>query len=375
MAASTPIPTPSREPTEAFRPDEAVVSDLIDALCSPALSVQQVAAQFGTSIDSLCLYITSPRGDDSLATLATLDAALTTRLRLVALAALPAAAASLSAIVRDHAAHEQALAASRSPAQPATSLDDTKLDELKVLERRRVNARKASALLYRLATHHPRAPRSPSDHRSSPLRDSAAEPAQHAASAPEAAPAPASASNLSPPRAAADAAATASDRLEPLDPLDRIDSLSGFSIPRVLRARTPLATQMASLGRRANVPSSCDMLTHPLVPEPTNNDEPAPVPPVGRPSGATGARSLVALAGSTTPINVAALNGSPHPVSSGEPSPLPSPATDRPSTTATQSDLPSAPRGDYSRKAASNHRSSNGSASRAHTPASLASGP
>ena len=336
----------------------------------PSLSVQQVAAQFGTSINALCLYITSPRASDSLATLAD---ALSTRLRLIALAALPAAAASLSAIVQDHAAHEQALAASRGIGQPATSLDVAKLDELKVLERRRVNARKASALLYRLATHHPRAPRSPSDHRSSSLRDSAAAPSQHAASAPDAPPAPVRASNLSTPRAATDA--SASDRLEPLDPLDRIDSLSGFSIPRVLRARAPLATQMASLVRRTSVPSSCDMLTHPLVPEATNNDEPAPVAPVGRASGATGARSLVALAGSTTPINVAALNGSPHPVSSDEPSPPPSRATVRPSTSAPHSDLPSAPRGNRPRKTAPNHRSSNESALRSHTPASLASGP
>jgi hypothetical protein len=372
MAAPTPIPPPSGEPPEAFRPGEAQASALIDALCSPSLSVQQVAAQFSTSVGALCLYITSPRGSESLATL---DAALTTRLRLIALAALPAAAASLSAIVQDHAAHETALAASRGPGQPATSLDAANLDDLKVLERCRVNARKVCALLYRLATHHPRAPRSPSDHRASPLRDSAAAPAHHAASAPEAPPAPASASNLSTPRAAAHAAATASNHLEPLDPLDRIESLSGFSIPRELRSRIPLATQMASLVRRADVPSSCDMLTHPLVPQTTHNDEPAPVPPVGRPSGATGARSLVALAGSTTPINVAALNGSTHPVSSCEPPPQPSPATVRPSPAAAHADLPSAPRGDRPSKSASNHRSSNGSATRAHTPASLTSGP
>jgi hypothetical protein len=382
MAAPTPIPTPSGEAPEAVCPNEAQAFALIDALCSPSLSVQQVAAQFSTSVGALCLYITSPRGSESLATL---DAALSVRLRLIALAALPAAAASLTAIVQDHAAHEQALADSRSLGDPAAPLDESKLDELKVLDRRRVNARKASALLYRLATHHPRAPRSPSDHRSSSLRDSAASPSQPAASAPEAPPAPASASNLSTPRAA-----TASDRLEPLDPLDRIDSLSGFSIPRELRARTPrVASEIrcachdhprlaeddrglsALVAHNTTITASKPAM---IVAHRTPDFAPPHVNRDGRPL-TSGASVLVALAGSTTPINIAAVNGSTDPVSSGEPPPLPSLATVRPSTTAAQSDLPSAPRGDRPRKSAPNHRCSNGSASRTHTPASLTSGP
>ncbi len=388
MAALAPIPTPSGEPPAAFRPDEAQVAALIDALCSPSLSVQQVATQFGTSIDALCLYIVSPRGSESLATL---DSALSIRLRLVALSALPAAAASLSAIVQDHAAQEKALAASRSPGLPTAPLDDAKFEELKLLERRRVNARKASSLLFRLATLHPRVDRCPPS-RPTPGRDSSATQAQRAASASKPTPSPATGPSRSP--------SGASSTIEPLDPLDRIDALSAFALPRGLRAQTPRAESDISCALHGHSGlgaddltlsrSPCGMLKRPLEHGSANSNDAVPSPAL-RELGATGAASLIARAGSIAPVNNATLNVPAHPVSSREPCASPSKATVRPARAASQVDASSAPhgpagctpgaggeaapRGAHPRKAGPNHRTLKGSAMQAHPPTSLASGP
>lgn len=216
MAVASSI-SPSCAATDDFRPTEDQVPILIDALCSPTLSVQQVATQFNTSLDALCFYITSSRGSESLSTL---DDALAMRLRLVALSVLPRSAATLAAIVQDQAAHEKAQASGLIP-KPQT------LDDFKLQERRRVNARKASSLLYRLATLHPRVQHVPSR---LPAPSRAAPPTtpprtgSTPVTAPVAAPGPTSS----------------------LDPLDPLNSLAGFSIPRALRPVSPLRPRRAA---------------------------------------------------------------------------------------------------------------------------------
>ena len=404
MAASTPIPTPSAEPPDAFRPDEAQLPSLLDALCSPSLSVQQIAAQFSTSIDALCLYITSPRGDDSLATLATLDSALTIRLRLVALSALPAAVASLSAIVQDHARQERDRHKD-CDAAPVT------IDDIKLQEGKRVNARKASALLFRLATLHPRTHRrTPRTPFSDPVSPSSAS-TTHASSAAHSPRAATGSTTPSDPVAASSncttpCAASTAERLDPLDPLDRIDSLSDFSIPRELRAQTPrTASDFSGAYHDHFRPCEGDRgsASHFLRSIATISSTPATLgqrqpidssPPLGQlivGFATTAARSLVALVGSTTPITISAPHASIPPDSSNMPSARPSSTTVPSSTTAAQSDRASspcsptgfspvaggeaAPRGADPRKAAPNHRTLKGSALHTNAPASLPSGP
>jgi hypothetical protein len=140
MVAQTSIP----DPLQAFRPDPERVTEFLDALASPDTSLQEVATAWNTTVGALCLFIESDAG---LELLGGIEFALSMRLRITALSALPAVVTTLNTIVKDCPSSDDAASARSDFAS------------LKLIEFKRNNARRAGALLFRMATHQPRAPR------------------------------------------------------------------------------------------------------------------------------------------------------------------------------------------------------------------------
>ena len=128
----------------AFRLDPERVAEFVDAIASPDKSLQQVATAWNTTVGALCLFIESEAG---LELLGGIEFALSMRLRITALSALPTVVATLNTIVKDCPTGDDAASA------------PSDLPTLKLIEFKRNNARRAAALLIRIGTHRPRAPR------------------------------------------------------------------------------------------------------------------------------------------------------------------------------------------------------------------------
>ncbi len=151
MVAQTSIP----DPLQAFRPDPERVTEFLDALASPDTSLQEVAAAWNTTVGALCLFIESEAG---LELLGGVEFALSRRLRITALSSLPTLVTTLNTIVQDCPTTDDAASA------------NTDLPTLKLIEFKRNNARRAGALLVRMATYHPRAPRPSAKRSDAPSR-------------------------------------------------------------------------------------------------------------------------------------------------------------------------------------------------------------
>jgi len=264
----------SSEPPAPFQPDEDQVALLFEALSSPSLSLQQVAVQFNTTVEALSIYITAPRGSEALDTL---DSALFTRLRLIALSTLPSVIASLAAIVREHSQFEATKPAEQCARFAERTSEPDPFSGFKLLERKRINARKAGSLLFRLATLHPREPRiapRPQPHIASP---SLIPPRSTPPRQPSQPSKPSRASDLLP--------------LDPLDPVDR------FSTPSFLRARAGAPPQPSSMPTRPLAHASAAVSTSPSRSVKVQG---------------SGARSLIERAGQSTSPAAFLARGEPH---------------------------------------------------------------
>lgn len=140
MAAQSSIP----DALHPFWPDPEKVPQFIEALTSPEMSLQRLAADWNMTVGALCLFMESDAG---LELLGGIEFVLATRLRVIALSALPAVAATLNSIVK------------ACPGDEAAASLSADITNQKLLEFKRTNARRAAALLIRLGTHRPRTSR------------------------------------------------------------------------------------------------------------------------------------------------------------------------------------------------------------------------
>ncbi|MFA6046351.1 MAG: hypothetical protein WC718_15310 [Phycisphaerales bacterium] len=116
-----------------FTPSPALAAQVIDALGSPDNTLRDVAADFSTTLEALTLWMTRP---DIAARLDAIQSAVTRRTRLMATNFLPGVVRLLNSII-DHY-HEDEHEREPQPLAPEP-------------RRHRENARKAAALLIRLA--------------------------------------------------------------------------------------------------------------------------------------------------------------------------------------------------------------------------------
>src|ERR1043165_3963474 len=132
----------------SFNPDPPLAAAVLDDLCDPSMSFEDVANHVNCSLDALAAWMTRPDIQERLANLAT-SAAL--RARMLAALQLPSAVNTISQILRAYATAEQSAAPRATPEAQAHQ------------ETQRTSARRAAHLLLRIARYHfELAPHSPS---------------------------------------------------------------------------------------------------------------------------------------------------------------------------------------------------------------------
>jgi len=131
-------------PAILFSPSPEQLDRLVDDLTSPDLNLREIALQHGTTMEGLSLWMTSPEARERLGRI---QGACAFRARFSATALLPAVVDVLRSILSEHAGEEAHIHADRNS-----------FASLEQRRRGRETARKAAAMLLRIARFDPDKP-------------------------------------------------------------------------------------------------------------------------------------------------------------------------------------------------------------------------